>query len=97
MNFRFINNIGIACGLVLSALALGVAWHTGAGMFALGVALYSFALWLWTGKDPLYLLIMFLVVVRAALGLAWRLAVGHVLLFWRTLPQAVADARREIA
>lgn len=95
--FRILNNAGIACGLVLSALALGVAWHTGAGMFCLGLALYAIGLWLHTGRDPLYLAIMFLVVLRAAIGLAWRLTVGHVLLFWRTLPQAVADARREIA
>lgn len=66
-------------------------------MLTMLIILCAVAVWLRTGRDPLWWLIRALIVLRAALGLAAEVAYQAALAWRRALPKAIERGRAEVA
>jgi hypothetical protein len=66
--------------------------------FALFAVLFTlFLFWVLTGVDPLLQGIRALIIVRAGIGLALLQAHRAARTWWRLLPRAVSEVKKEVA
>ncbi len=62
-----------------------------------GIVLFTTALlWLRTAVDPLTWFIRLLIVIRAAIALAFVVFYESCIAWWERMPKAIEDSRREV-